>query len=39
MESKGCGDKKHPAFPMPYDVPIIPYAPEDSPFFMDYLRG
>ncbi|EDS35263.1 tyrosyl-dna phosphodiesterase [Culex quinquefasciatus] len=22
---------KHPAFPMPYDVPIIPYAPEDSP--------
>ncbi|XP_050094174.1 probable tyrosyl-DNA phosphodiesterase isoform X2 [Anopheles aquasalis] len=30
-------DKKHPQFPMPYDVPIIPYAPEDTPFFMDYL--
>uniref|UniRef100_A0A8D8GIV0 Probable tyrosyl-DNA phosphodiesterase n=1 Tax=Culex pipiens TaxID=7175 RepID=A0A8D8GIV0_CULPI len=39
MDSKSSGDKKHPAFPMPYDVPIIPYAPEDSPFFMDYLRG
>uniref|UniRef100_A0A8D8DI93 Probable tyrosyl-DNA phosphodiesterase n=1 Tax=Culex pipiens TaxID=7175 RepID=A0A8D8DI93_CULPI len=39
MESKSSGDNKHPAFPMPYDVPIIPYAPEDSPFFMDYLRG
>ncbi|XP_050094176.1 probable tyrosyl-DNA phosphodiesterase isoform X4 [Anopheles aquasalis] len=31
-------DKKHPQFPMPYDVPIIPYAPEDTPFFIDYLR-
>ncbi|XP_035784151.1 probable tyrosyl-DNA phosphodiesterase [Anopheles albimanus] len=30
-------NKKHPQFPMPYDVPIIPYAPEDTPFFMDYL--
>ncbi|XP_052860694.1 probable tyrosyl-DNA phosphodiesterase [Anopheles cruzii] len=30
-------EKKHPQFPMPYDVPIIPYAPEDTPFFMDYL--
>ncbi|ETN62390.1 tyrosyl-dna phosphodiesterase [Anopheles darlingi] len=29
--------KKDPQFPMPYDVPIIPYAPEDTPFFMDYL--
>uniref|UniRef100_A0A1Q3EYJ2 Putative tyrosyl-dna phosphodiesterase n=1 Tax=Culex tarsalis TaxID=7177 RepID=A0A1Q3EYJ2_CULTA len=39
MESKGSDDQKHPVFPMPYDVPIIPYAPEDTPFFMDYLRG
>ncbi|XP_053680169.1 probable tyrosyl-DNA phosphodiesterase [Anopheles nili] len=30
-------NKKHPQFPMPYDIPIIPYAPEDTPFFMDYL--
>ncbi|XP_040165986.1 probable tyrosyl-DNA phosphodiesterase [Anopheles arabiensis] len=30
-------NKKHPQFPMPYDVPTIPYAPEDTPFFMDYL--
>ncbi|XP_029713735.2 probable tyrosyl-DNA phosphodiesterase isoform X2 [Aedes albopictus] len=37
MESK-LG-QQHPRFPMPYDVPIIPYAPEDTPFFMDYLRG
>ncbi|XP_065089426.1 probable tyrosyl-DNA phosphodiesterase [Ochlerotatus camptorhynchus] len=37
MESKP--DQQHPTFPMPYDVPIIPYAPEDTPFFMDYLRG
>ncbi|XP_055601148.1 probable tyrosyl-DNA phosphodiesterase [Uranotaenia lowii] len=36
MESKP--GKKHPKFPMPYDEPIIPYAPEDTPFFMDYLR-
>jgi tyrosyl-DNA phosphodiesterase-1 len=26
-----------PIFPLPYDLPITPYAPEDSPFFMDYL--
>uniref|UniRef100_A0A182FV04 PBZ-type domain-containing protein n=1 Tax=Anopheles albimanus TaxID=7167 RepID=A0A182FV04_ANOAL len=31
-------NQKHPPFPMPYDVPIIPYAPEDTPFFIDYLR-
>ncbi|XP_049289513.1 probable tyrosyl-DNA phosphodiesterase isoform X2 [Anopheles funestus] len=31
-------NKKHPPFPMPYDIPIIPYAPEDTPFFMDYLQ-
>ncbi|XP_058463554.1 probable tyrosyl-DNA phosphodiesterase isoform X2 [Malaya genurostris] len=36
MDSKA--DLQHAPFPMPYDVPIIPYAPEDSPFFMDYLR-
>uniref|UniRef100_A0A182ITF6 PBZ-type domain-containing protein n=2 Tax=Anopheles atroparvus TaxID=41427 RepID=A0A182ITF6_ANOAO len=30
-------NKKHPPFPMPYDVPIVPYAPEDTPFLMDYL--
>ncbi|XP_021706145.1 probable tyrosyl-DNA phosphodiesterase isoform X1 [Aedes aegypti] len=37
MESKP--GQQHPQFPMPYDVPIIPYALEDTPFFMDYLRG
>ncbi|XP_055624786.1 probable tyrosyl-DNA phosphodiesterase isoform X2 [Toxorhynchites rutilus septentrionalis] len=31
--------QQHPQFPMPYDELIIPYAPEDTPFFMDYLRG
>ncbi|XP_055535564.1 probable tyrosyl-DNA phosphodiesterase isoform X1 [Wyeomyia smithii] len=36
MESKI--EQQHPLFPMPYDVPIIPYAPEDTPFFMDYLK-
>ncbi|XP_053667951.1 probable tyrosyl-DNA phosphodiesterase [Anopheles marshallii] len=28
---------KHPQFPLPYDVPIVPYAPRDTPFFIDYL--
>ncbi|XP_058838346.1 probable tyrosyl-DNA phosphodiesterase isoform X2 [Topomyia yanbarensis] len=36
MESKS--EQQHARFPMPYDVPIIPYASEDTPFFMDYLR-
>ncbi|XP_053689936.1 probable tyrosyl-DNA phosphodiesterase [Sabethes cyaneus] len=36
MEAKA--ENRHPRFPMPYDIPIIPYAPEDTPFFMDYLR-
>ncbi|XP_068150970.1 probable tyrosyl-DNA phosphodiesterase isoform X1 [Drosophila tropicalis] len=28
-----------PAFPMPYDVPLTPYGPDDTPFLMDYLQG
>uniref|UniRef100_A0A182P8G8 PBZ-type domain-containing protein n=1 Tax=Anopheles epiroticus TaxID=199890 RepID=A0A182P8G8_9DIPT len=28
---------KHPQFPMPYDVPIVPYAPRDIPFFLECL--
>ncbi|XP_016955047.1 probable tyrosyl-DNA phosphodiesterase [Drosophila biarmipes] len=28
-----------PAFPLPYDVPLTPYAPDDKPFLMDYLQG
>ncbi|XP_061515590.1 probable tyrosyl-DNA phosphodiesterase [Anopheles gambiae] len=35
MEPNG----KHPQFPMPYDVPIMPYAPKDTPFFINYLRS
>uniref|UniRef100_A0A2M4APT8 Putative tyrosyl-dna phosphodiesterase n=3 Tax=Anopheles triannulatus TaxID=58253 RepID=A0A2M4APT8_9DIPT len=31
-------DEKHPRFPMPYDIPIVPYAPDDTPFFIDDLR-
>ncbi|XP_050327874.1 probable tyrosyl-DNA phosphodiesterase [Bactrocera neohumeralis] len=27
-----------PPFPLPYDVPLTPYAPDDKPFLMDYLR-
>lgn len=26
-----------PIFPMPYDVDLMPYTQEDSPFFVDYL--
>ena len=29
---------RHTKFPMPYDIPLTPYSPEDTPFFMDYLR-
>ncbi|EDW25319.1 GL26495 [Drosophila persimilis] len=28
-----------PAFPLPYDVPLTPYLPDDKPFLMDYLQG
>ncbi|KAH8392415.1 hypothetical protein KR215_007742 [Drosophila sulfurigaster] len=28
-----------PAFPLPYDVPLTPYGPDDTPFLMDYLQG
>ncbi|XP_064551419.1 probable tyrosyl-DNA phosphodiesterase [Drosophila montana] len=28
-----------PAFPLPYDVPLTPYGPDDTPFLMDYLHG
>ncbi|KAH8413334.1 hypothetical protein KR009_010047 [Drosophila setifemur] len=28
-----------PSFPLPYDVPLTPYAPDDKPFLMDYLQG
>ncbi|XP_067639085.1 probable tyrosyl-DNA phosphodiesterase [Eurosta solidaginis] len=27
-----------PSFPLPYDVPLTPYAPDDKPFLMDYLH-
>ncbi|XP_030383051.1 probable tyrosyl-DNA phosphodiesterase isoform X1 [Scaptodrosophila lebanonensis] len=27
-----------PAFPLPYDVPLTPYGPDDTPFLMDYLH-
>ncbi|XP_004534985.1 probable tyrosyl-DNA phosphodiesterase isoform X2 [Ceratitis capitata] len=27
-----------PPFPLPYDVPLTPYAADDKPFLMDYLR-
>ncbi|XP_037936600.1 probable tyrosyl-DNA phosphodiesterase [Teleopsis dalmanni] len=27
-----------PPFPLPYDVPLTPYAPDDKPFLMDYLH-
>lgn len=26
-----------PPFPMPYDLPLQPYTPDDTPFVMDYL--
>lgn len=26
-----------PPFPMPYDLPLLPYTPDDTPFVMDYL--
>lgn len=26
-----------PPFPMPYDLPLIPYGADDTPFVMDYL--
>ncbi|XP_055914089.1 probable tyrosyl-DNA phosphodiesterase [Eupeodes corollae] len=28
-----------PPFPMPYDVPLTKYGPDDKPFLMDYLRS
>ncbi|XP_055846998.1 probable tyrosyl-DNA phosphodiesterase [Episyrphus balteatus] len=28
-----------PPFPMPYDVPLTKYGPDDKPFLMDYLRA
>uniref|UniRef100_A0A182S508 Tyrosyl-DNA phosphodiesterase n=1 Tax=Anopheles funestus TaxID=62324 RepID=A0A182S508_ANOFN len=34
MDSNG----KHTQFPMPYDIPIVPYGPKDTPFFIDYLH-
>ncbi|XP_013100398.2 probable tyrosyl-DNA phosphodiesterase [Stomoxys calcitrans] len=27
-----------PPFPLPYDVPLTPYSPDDKPFLMDYLH-
>lgn len=27
-----------PPFPLPYDVPLTPYGPDDKPFLMDYLH-
>ncbi|XP_017482591.1 PREDICTED: probable tyrosyl-DNA phosphodiesterase [Rhagoletis zephyria] len=27
-----------PPFPLPYDVPLTPFAPDDKPFLMDYLH-
>lgn len=27
-----------PKFPMPYDLPLTPYSPEDVPFVMDHLE-
>uniref|UniRef100_A0A182Q0N0 Aprataxin and PNK-like factor PBZ domain-containing protein n=1 Tax=Anopheles farauti TaxID=69004 RepID=A0A182Q0N0_9DIPT len=26
---------KHPPFPMPYDVPLVPYGPDDEPYLYD----
>ena len=28
-----------PPFPMPYDIPLTPYGPDDTPFLMDYITG
>ncbi|XP_026473134.1 probable tyrosyl-DNA phosphodiesterase [Ctenocephalides felis] len=28
-----------PIFPMPFDLPLTPYNPDDTPFFMDLLSG
>lgn len=35
MDSHG----KHPQFPMPYDVPIVPHAPTDIPYCCGYLNS
>lgn len=32
----GKGDTV-PQFPMPYDLPLVPYSIDDTPFFSDYI--
>ncbi|XP_022191295.2 probable tyrosyl-DNA phosphodiesterase [Nilaparvata lugens] len=34
---EGC-DKEIPLFPMPYDLPLVPYKSTDVPWFMDNLH-